>query len=295
MYPFTKEECFYRFETINKTDDTNKEGKMKGKCFNLIMLLLSSCVFLWGCSRIEIQKPAKDEVNIATPYTAVVRHTGCGTAVPESFKAWLDKDGDSPLEISDAFSYAQESWTAQDYNFPRGTHTLTARADVTTGASCVEDKSLAKRTFFVAPCADFVQAFGENFQLDPDTLTITYGPTVVTVHQGETAVIRVPEHSPYLVDGKLSATIRYSLRNITQKHMKIQVLLQHGIHLFYGNLLAFCGPDVLTEQYRVLFTASSSPEPLTLMSKINESFGNGDPARFFHARLQIALLPAGEP
>ncbi len=265
---------------------------MKGKCFNLIMLLLSSCVFLWGCSRIEIQKPAKDEVNIATPYTAVVRHTGCGTAVPESFKAWLDKDGDSPLEISDAFSYAQESWTAQDYNFPRGTHTLTARADVTTGASCVEDKSLAKRTFFVAPCADFVQAFGENFQLDPDTLTITYGPTVVTLHQGETKILRIPENSPYLVDKKLSAFITYSLRNTTGNHLKIQVGLQHGVPVLYRNFLAFCRPDVvITEQHKVLFADSSSPLPLKLVSYIDESPGDDDMTVFFRANLQIVIPP----
>jgi len=88
----------------------------------LVVLLVIGFIFVSGCSRIEVQNPAKDGQNISTPYTMVVKHSGCGSVKSGTFQAWLDKDTDAPQEITSAFSYAQDTWTAADYNRPNGNH-----------------------------------------------------------------------------------------------------------------------------------------------------------------------------
>ncbi len=261
-------------------------------CKYTLVLLAFGIALTTGCSRIEIQNPAEDEGNITTPYTLVVQHTGCGTVNPETFKAWLDKDSDTPQEITNAFSYSNDTWTASNYNLPMGNHTLLVRADVTAGSWCYKGKSSDERTFFVAPCTDFVTAWGEDFELTPDTLTIEYDTTVVKIAQGETKTINLPEDSPILVNGKLPATVKYSLRNKTIKNLKFRVFLKHGESILYYKDLAFCGETVVNEQQRINFSPSSSPMILTVEAgDIFVSPSDDTRPVFFSGKLQVRVYP----
>ena len=258
----------------------------------LVVLLALGFVLMNGCSRIEIQNPAEDEQNITTPYTLVVQHTGCGTVNPETFKAWLDKDSDTPQEITSAFSYSQDTWTASDYNLPMGNHALLVSADVTTGSWCYEGTSSDERTFFVAPCTDFVTAWGEDFELAPDTLTIEYDTNVVKIAQGETQIINLPEDSPLLVDGKLPATVKYGIRNKTTKNLKFRGFLKHGETILYYKDLAFCGEGVVNEQHRVNFSPSANPLTLTVEAgDILVSPSDDTRPVFFNGKLQVRVYP----
>ena len=108
---------------------------MKSMHYTLMVLsLTASFIVMNGCSRIEIQKPSDEDQIITTPYTLIVKHNGCGRPDPESFRAWLNKDDPNLLDISSAFTYAGDTWTALDYSLPRGNHTLTATANVRTGS-----------------------------------------------------------------------------------------------------------------------------------------------------------------
>jgi hypothetical protein len=264
----------------------------KSSCIFLPVLLVIFFVFVTGCSRIEIQNPSVDEKNITTPYTLVVQHTGCGTVKPETFKAWLDKDSDTPQEITSAFSYSQDTWTASNYNLSMGNHTLSVRADVTTGSWCYEGKSTDERAFFVALCTDFVTAWGDDFEFSPDTLTIEYDTNVVKIAQQETQIINLPDNSPLLVDGKLPATVKYGIRNKTSKNLKFRVLLRHGETVLYSKDLAFCGEGVVDEEH--LVNISPSPDPLTLTVEAGDILASpSDDTRpiFFSGKLQLRVYP----
>lgn len=259
---------------------------------HLLVLLAVGFFFMNGCSNIVIEKPAAEELNITTPYTLVVKHTGCGTVKPETFKAWLDKDSDTNQEITSAFSYSQDTWTVSDYSLSMGNHTLSVRADVTTGSWCYEGKSTDERSFFVAPCTDFVTAWGEDFELAPDTLTIEYDTTVVKIAQGETKIINLPEDSPLLVNGKLPATVKYGIRNKTTKNLKFRVFLKHGETILYDKDLAFCGGIVVNEQHRVNFSPSSNPLTLTIEAgDILVSPTDDTRPVFFNGKLQVRVYP----
>ena len=262
------------------------------KVFYVLFAFVLALVLMNGCSRIEIEKPAQGEQNITTPYSLVVKHTGCGTVKPESFKAWLDKDSDTAQDITSAFSYSQDSWTAADYSFSMGNHTLFVSADVTTGAWCYETKNTDKRAFFVAPCTDFVEAWGEDFELAPDTLTIEYNTTVVKIAQGETKIINIPEGSPLLINGMLPTTIKYGIRNKTSKNLKFRVFLRHGETVLYDKDLAFCGETVVNEQHHVNLSPSSNP--LTLIIEAGDILVSpSDDTRpvFFNGKLQVRVYP----
>jgi hypothetical protein len=267
--------------------------KMKRFSYTLLFIPLVFGLFLMtGCSRIEIQNPAEDEQNIITPYTLVVHHTGCGTVSPGSFKAWLDKDSDSPQDITNAFSYSQDTWTASEYNLPMGNHTLWVNANVTTGSWCYEGKSSDKRTFFVAPCTDFVTAWGEDFEFTPDTLVIEYDTTMIKIAQGETQVINLPENSPLLIDGKLPATVKYGIRNKTSNNLKFLVFARHGETNLYYKDLVFCGEGVVNEEHSV--TLSPSPNPLNLTIEAGDILVSpSDDVRpiFFSGKLQVRVYP----
>lgn len=259
---------------------------------SLVVLLAFGFIFMIGCSRIEIEKPAQNELNITPPYTLFVKHTGCGTVKSETFKAWLDKDSDAPQEITAAFSYSQDSWTAANYDLPMGNHSLTVSANVTTGSWCFAGKSSDSRSFFVAPCTDFVTAWGENFEMAPDTLTIEYNTTVIKIAQGETKMINLPEDSPLLVDGMLPATVKYGINNKTTKNLKFGVILNHGGTILYSKDLAFCGAGVVNEEHQVNF--SPSAEPLTLTVEAGDILVSpSDDTRpvFFNGKLQLRVYP----
>jgi hypothetical protein len=265
---------------------------MKNPFFMLLFIPFNLFIFMSACSRIEIQSPEQDGQNITTPYTLVVDHTGCGTVKPETFKAWLDKDGDNPEDISNAFSYSQDTWTATDYDLPMGNHTLSVQAGVNTGGWCRVGKARDERAFFVAPCTDFEPAWGENFEMAPDVLTIEYNGTVVEIGQGESKVISIPEGSPILVDGKLPATVSYGLNNLTDKNLKFRVVFRHGETVLYSKDLAFCGAGVVDESHQVLFSPSN--EPITLIIEAGDILRSPtDDTRpiFYNAKLQVRIYP----
>lgn len=258
----------------------------------LVVLLIIGFILVSGCSRIEVQNPAKDGQNITTPYTLVVKHTGCGSVKSGTFKAWLDKDSDAPQEITSIFSYAHNTWTAADYNLPMGNHSLTVSADVSTSSWCYKGTSSDVRTFFVAPCTDFVTAWGEDFELTPDTLTVAYDTTVVKIAQGETKIINIPEDSPLLVDNKLPATISCGIKNKTAKSLKFQVYLKHGETFLYHEDLAFCGQSIVHVQHSVSLTPSSNPLPLTVEAgDILASPSDDTRPVFFNGKLQVRVYP----
>jgi hypothetical protein len=270
-----------------------KEEKMKNSSFTFLIVFSALGLALWnGCSRIEIQSPAQDEQNISTPYTMVVKHSGCGNVKTASFEAWLDKDSDAAQEITSAFTYAQGTWTAKDYNLPMGNHSLSVRADVETGSWCYERKRSDLRKFFVAPCTDFVTAWGEDFEMTPDTLTIQYGENSVKIAQGQTQVINLPDNSPLLIDGKLPAIVKYGIRNKTTKNLKFRVLLRHGDTYLDNQDLAFCGQGVVDVQHSVSFSPSS--DPLTIIVEAGDILNSpSDDTRpvFFNGKLQVRVYP----
>lgn len=259
----------------------------------LFLVLLTFGLLLFSaCSRIEIENPAEAGQNITTPYTLVARHTGCGAVQQASFQAWLDKNGDSPQEITQAFSFNADVWTASDFDLPMGTHTLTVRADVTTGSWCSKSRSSDERTFFVAPCTDFETAWGEDFSMAPDTLTIEWGETVEKIAAGATKVINLPEDSPYIVDGKLPATVTFGITNLTPKNLKFNAVLSHGADELYHNFLVFCGEGPVTETAHVQLTPGN--EPLNLHLEAGDIFNSpADDTRalFFAAKLQVRIYP----
>ncbi|MBN1464784.1 hypothetical protein JXA02_03410, partial [candidate division KSB1 bacterium] len=161
-----------------------------------------------------------------------------------------------------------------------------------TGGWCYEGKSSDQRTFFVAPCTDFVIGWGEDLQLVSDTLTIEYDTTVIEIAQGETKTISLAEDSPFLVNGQLPATVKYGLKNKTTKNLKFILLLNHGGTVLYQKDVAFCGESTLQEQQRVTF--SPSAEPLMLTVEAGDMFASpSDDTRavFFNGNLQLYVYP----
>lgn len=249
-------------------------------------------MLFFGCSRIEIEKPAENEKNITTPYTLVVKHTGCGSVRQETFQAWLDKDSDASVDISDIFSYSQDTWTASDYDLPMGNHSLWVTADVTTGGWCRKAKTYDERSFFIAPCTDFVTAWGDNFEMAPDTLFIEYNGTVVKIPNGETKVINLPEDSPLIVDGKLPATTKFGISNTTTNNLKFRMILNHAETALYWKDLAFCGEGIVNEEHPV--TISPSSEPMTISIEAGDILASpSDDTRpiFFSGKLQLRIYP----
>ncbi|MBN1154752.1 hypothetical protein JXB12_07515 [candidate division KSB1 bacterium] len=261
-------------------------------CSLIVATMAISLILISGCSRIEIEKPAQNEPDVTTPYTLSVKHTGCGTVQPETFKAWLDKDSDLPYDITNAFTYSRDTWTAPDFDLSMGSHTLTVSADVTTGSWCRVAKHSDTRSFFVAPCTDFVEGFGSDFTMAPDTIYIEYDATVLKIAQGESKTINLPDHSPMLVDGKLPVTVKFSLRNTTTKYIKFGMFLNHGGTVLYSKFIAFCGAVTVDEEHAI--TLSPSTEPLTLTIEAGDMYASpSDDTRavFFNGKLMLRVFP----
>lgn len=115
----------------------------------LSILLVYSVIGIVGCSYITIKNPSEHEKYLTNPYDIHVEHTGCGSVEPETFQAWLDKGSSSEKDITSFFSYSNELWTALDYVFPSGNHTLTATAHVDTGGWCYILRATDRRDFEV--------------------------------------------------------------------------------------------------------------------------------------------------
>ena len=259
----------------------------------LIAALVPVGFLVNACSNILIQNPTKNEQIISTPYTLVVKHTGCGTVKPETFKAWLDKGSNTSQEITSDFSYSLNTWTSTDYSLSMGNHTLSVGADVIAGGWCYTAKNADTRTFFVAPCTDFVTALGRDFELAPNILTIEFGTTVISITQGEEKSINIPDESPLIVNGKLPATVKYSIRNKTTKNLKFRVLMKHGDAILYYKDLIFCGEGIVNEQQLVNFSSDNNLLDLTIEAGdiINEPGSDDTRPIFFNGKLMVRFYP----
>lgn len=114
-------------------------------------IVLVSVALAEGCySNIEIQSPAESRKHITTPYDLEIVHTGCGSAVVDSLEVWLDKGMERQEDISDAFTYGADTWTAPDYALPLDSHTLTVQAGVAPGLFCRIGREGDTREFFVS-------------------------------------------------------------------------------------------------------------------------------------------------
>jgi hypothetical protein len=119
--------------------------------FDLFILVIFSFVSIIasGCSYIEIIRPSEESTYVISPYDFQVEHTGCGRVEPETFRAWLDKGTDQEEDITAAFSYSNQKWTASNFEIALGGHALTASASVDTGGWCFVGKGSDERQFFV--------------------------------------------------------------------------------------------------------------------------------------------------
>jgi hypothetical protein len=95
-------------------------------------------ILTFGCSRILIVDPPRDQRSITTPHDLVVAHHGCGTTDSDSLQAHLDKDQPGEIEITDAFHYDshRDAWIAEEHDLPSGQHTFGARAHVSADGFC---------------------------------------------------------------------------------------------------------------------------------------------------------------
>ena len=255
-------------------------------CFAVVVIMQS------GCSRIEIKDPENDQF-VTPPHTLIVQHTGCGSVEQDSFEAWLDRGSDMEHNITGAFSFQSDVWTAESFPLEMGKHTLTVRADVSTSGWCSVGQAADTVTFYVAPCSDFDLAFGMNFEMAPDTITLVWGEkNVEKIANGETKVIQVPENSPFLIDGKLPATAIYAMRNTSTSQLKFNALLKHAGDILHQKVLVFCDQEPIADTAVVVLKPSS--EPLKFWLEAGDIFNTpSDDTRpvFFLANLQVRVYP----
>ncbi len=115
------------------------------------LVLIFLALLIAACSSIEIQKPSDDQKFLLSPNKLVVVHKGCGNIRENTFKAWLNKGDSDEQEITAFFSYANDTWVANNISLPITRNMLTAYADVSTGAWCYERKSTDHQEMFVIP------------------------------------------------------------------------------------------------------------------------------------------------
>ena len=153
-------------------------------------LLVFSIIYMAGCSYITIENPSQEEALVTRPYDLNVEHTGCGSVQPGTFQALLDKGMASEQDITNAFSYSNELWSAPNQNLPIGSHTFTASASVTTGGWCYVGRAMDTREFEVH-CT--VGAF------DITTSTPAYPPRDLTI-SGNLAYVTDSGHGMHIFD-----------------------------------------------------------------------------------------------
>ena len=86
-------------------------------------------------SHIEIVTPTEGQL-VVTPAAIKVRHRGCGTVQPETFKAWKTHPEAGTDEITSHFNYSNGVWLAENEHFLAYGYTVKAQAEVETGANC---------------------------------------------------------------------------------------------------------------------------------------------------------------
>ncbi|RMG32382.1 MAG: hypothetical protein D6732_13495 [Methanobacteriota archaeon] len=256
----------------------------------LIGVLLALSILWSGCSRIEIEKPSREEADIVPPYTLIVKHTGCGTVKTETFHAEVVTEVDTDT-ISYKFTYNEDTWTATDYSLPMGMVTLKVRANVVTGPWCYEYKTHDERTFFVAPCDNFQTAFGMFFELVPDTIVLTYGDNELKIGEGDSVEIVLPKNSPLLNGYTLPARVRFTFRNSEPANFKMLAVIMHGQKNIGSRYLAFCGEGEVEADIPVRI--NQTPEALQLAVVAPNMYrtpGDDTVPTFFRAKLQLIVL-----
>jgi GDSL-like Lipase/Acylhydrolase family/Superinfection immunity protein len=103
---------------------------------SVILTLLA--LFFTACSSIEIRKPSNDQQFLLSPNNLVVNHRGCGEVRQSTFRAWLNRGEPNEQEITQAFSYANDTWVSITIPLPLGWNNFTAYADADTGLFCFE-------------------------------------------------------------------------------------------------------------------------------------------------------------
>lgn len=154
----------------------------------LVMSLVLVSLTMVGCtSGIKIQSPPEDRKYLtSTPYDLEVVHTGCGSVVPDSLEAWLDKGEENEQDITSAFTSSDGKWTASDFELPLDSHTFTARANVVTGPWCMEGKTSDTRQFFVSePTCVKGTVLGYFRGEDPSQAVPLPGATILVKLYGE--------------------------------------------------------------------------------------------------------------
>jgi hypothetical protein len=146
--------------------------------YRLAVVMSVALVFLavGGCtSNIEIRNPPDEHKYLLEgPYDLEVVHTGCGGVVPDSLEAQFDGK-----DITDAFTYGADTWTAADYELPLGTYTFSAKAEVTyAGPWCNKGRTWDAHTFNVCERACISGTVFAYAQEDPSTRELWPGAKV---------------------------------------------------------------------------------------------------------------------
>lgn len=215
-------------------------------------LLLAGCLIIGlpGCSYITIQNPSKNETYITNPYDIRVEHEGCGSVERETFHAWLDKGTKGQKDITAAFSHANGLWTAENYSFPFGDHTLTAIAGISKAGVCAIVRETDVRNFQVGEFERF-----ENYaiEMSPPTLTLVYrvpsGTYMKKIDSGKTAT---------LYPGGSSIRVTYALRNKTEKNYRFNVCLFYDNRCRATQLVEFRGPTTVNVSQTVTLEPADS-------------------------------------
>ena len=114
-----------------------------GMIATLLVLSISAC------SSIEIRKPSGNQKFLVSPNNLMVVHRGCGSVRQNTFRAWLNKGEPNEQEITDFFSYANETWVSSMIPLPQARSFFTAHADVTTSGFCYKRQSTDRQEMFV--------------------------------------------------------------------------------------------------------------------------------------------------
>jgi len=98
-------------------------------------------IFMLGCGSIFIRSPVPSQTRIYTPFTLEAQKNDQWCSFDNnSFRAYLDKNTRSQLEISNSFTRPLNSniWTAPNFNLPIGSHSLTVEGSFS-GIFCQRD------------------------------------------------------------------------------------------------------------------------------------------------------------
>jgi hypothetical protein len=121
----------------------------------LILSLVVVLLDLVGCryrdSYIHINSPPEKTEYITSIYDLEVVHRGCGTVIPKTFKAWLDKGEEDEKDISNYFNYSNNIWLAKNFQLPPGKHRLTVQASIKKSPGCRHKETDECQFFVVAP------------------------------------------------------------------------------------------------------------------------------------------------